>query len=161
MRPLAKSKKKHPGGKLLVENRRARFEYHILEEIEAGISLVGSEVKSIRESQVSLTEAFCQFNGDELFLLQAHVAEYPLAHRRNHEPLRPRKLLLHRKQLDRLARATKLDGVTIVPMSMYIKDRRIKIVIGVGKGKKMHDKRASMKERDQKREMQRALREKS
>lgn len=157
---MTKRKKKHAGDKLLVENRRARFEYHILEEIEAGIALVGSEVKSIREGKVSLTEAFCQFRGDELFLLQAHVAEYPLAHRRNHEPLRPRKLLLHRNQLDRLQRATKLDGVTIVPLSMYIKDRHIKIVIGVAKGKKMHDKRASMKERDQKREMQRALREK-
>lgn len=152
-------KKKHPGDQLLVENRRARFEYHILEELEAGVMLLGSEVKSIREGKCSLTEAFCQFQGDELYLMQAHVAEYPLAHRRNHEPLRPRKLLLHRRELDRLREQTKLDGVTIVPLSMYLKERRIKLQVGVAKGKKLHDKRASMKERDQKREMQRALRE--
>lgn len=152
-------KKKHPGDQLLAENRRARFEYHVLEEVEAGIMLLGSEVKSIREGKLSLNEAFCQFKGGELYLMQAHVAEYPLAHRRNHEPLRPRKLLLHRRELDRLEQSTKLDGVTIVPLAIYIKDRRIKLQIGLAKGKKLHDKRAATKERDQKREMQRALRE--
>lgn len=152
-------KKKHPGDRLLAENRRARFEYHVLEELEAGLALLGSEVKSIREGKVSLNEAYCAFKGDELYLMQAHVAEYPLAHRRNHDPLRPRKLLLHRRELDRLHDATKLEGVTIVPLSVYVKDRRIKLQIGLAKGKKVHDKRAAMKERDQKREMQRALRE--
>ncbi len=154
-------KKKHPGDQLLAENRRARFEYHILEEFEAGIALLGSEVKSIRDGQVSLTEAFCQFKGDELYLMQAHVAEYTLAHGRNHEPLRPRKLLLHRRELDQLHASTKMDGMTIVPLVLYLKDRRIKLQVGLAKGKKLHDKRASMKERDQKREMARALRERS
>jgi len=150
---------KGAGERPLAENRRARFQYLVLEELEAGLVLLGSEVKSIREAQVSLAEAYCQFRDHELYLMQAHVAEYPLAHRRNHEPLRPRKLLLARRELDRLEEATKLEGVTIVPLLLYLKDRRIKLRIGLAKGKKVHDKRASIKERDQKREMRRALRE--
>jgi SsrA-binding protein len=154
-----KKKKRQLGDQLLEENRKARHDYLILEELEAGVSLWGSEVKSIRDGRVSLKEAFCQFRGDELFLMQAHIAEFPQAHARNHTPLRARKLLLHRRQLDRLHDAVKTQGLTIVPLAMYLKDRRIKVLIGLARGKKTYDKRASIKEREQKREMQRALRE--
>lgn len=152
-----KKKKARPG--LLVENRKARHNYEILEEYEAGLSLMGSEVKSIRDGKASLAESFCAFVGDELYLVQAHIAEYTQAHARNHEPLRKRKLLMHRHQLDALKDKVRLQGVTLVPLAMYFKDRRIKLAIGVAKGKKLHDKRASIKERDQKREMDRARRE--
>lgn len=158
--PLAKGKKPAQlGDELIEDNRKARFEFEILEELEAGIMLQGSEVKSIRDHHVSLKEAFCQFRGTELFLLQAHIAEFPQAHARNHLPLRPRKLLLHRRQLDHLHDAVQQQGLTIVPLAMYIKDRRIKLLIGLARGKKVHDKRASIKDREQKREIQRALRE--
>jgi SsrA-binding protein len=159
---LAKKHKKAglaPPGSTLAQNRKALFEYHVLERFEAGISLLGSEVKSIREAKVSLVEAFAQFRSGELFLLGAHVAEYPMAHARNHDPVRPRKVLLHRRELDRLENAVRREGYTIVPLSLYLKDGRIKLELGLCKGKQVHDKRASIKARDQKREIDRALRE--
>ncbi len=118
--------------------------------------LLGGEVKAIRDGKMSLSEAFCQFENGELFLVQSHIGEYVQAHGRNHPPLRKRKLLLHRKELERLQDAVKLEGVTIVPLAVYLKDRRLKLAIGVAKGKKLHDKRQSIKARDQAREMQRA-----
>ncbi len=159
---MARGKKKRQlGDELIEDNRKARHEFEVLQELEAGIMLQGSEVKSIRDHRVSLREAFCQFRGDELFLLQAHVAEFTQAHARNHPPLRPRKLLLHRRELDRLKDAVKQQGLAIIPLAMYLKDRRIKVLIGLARGKKIHDKRAALKEREQKREMQRAMRERS
>ncbi len=158
-RLLAKKKKAKLGDELLEDNRKARFDFEIHEEFEAGIVLHGSEVKSIRDRRVSLKEAFCQFRDGELFLLQAHIAEFAQAHARNHPPLRARKLLLHRRELDRLHDAVQQQGLTIVPLALYLKDRRIKVLIGLARGKKVHDKRASIKEREQKREMQRAIRE--
>lgn len=158
--PLAHGKKKNQlGDELLEDNRKARYEFEILEELEAGIMLHGSEVKSIRDHKVSLKEAFCQFRGEELFLLQAHIAEFTQAHARNHPPLRARKLLLHRKQLDTLHASVQQQGLTIIPLALYLKDHRIKLLIGLARGKKIHDKRASIKEREQQREMQRAVRE--
>jgi SsrA-binding protein len=158
--PLAPGKKKlQLGDELIEDNRKARFEFEILEEFEAGIMLHGSEVKSIRDHKVSLKEAFCQFREDELYLLQAHIAEFTQAHARNHPPLRARKLLLHRKELDHLADAVAQQGLTIIPLAMYLKDRRVKLLIGLARGKKIHDKRAVIKEREQQREMQRAVRE--
>lgn len=154
-----KKKKRKLGDEVLEENRKATHDYLILEEFEAGLVLMGSEVKSIRDHKISLKEAFCQFRKGELFLMQAHIGEFPQAHARNHTPLRPRKLLLHRKQLDELYEAVKTQGLTIVPLAVYLKDRRIKLLIGLARGKKVHDKRASLKEREQKREMQRALRD--
>ncbi len=148
-----------PPGSSLAQNRRASFNYEILERFEAGIVLMGSEVKSIRDAKISLAESFAQFQDGELFLLGAHVGEYPMAHRRNHEPLRPRKLLLHRRQLDHLSEQVKQAGMTIVVMQLYLKDGRIKLEIALGRGKKVHDKRASIKDREQQREVQRALRE--
>jgi SsrA-binding protein len=159
---LAKTKKDAglaPPSDRLTQNRRALFNYHVIERFEAGISLLGSEVKSIREGKVSLTESFAQFRGNELYLMGAHVAEYPMAHQRNHEPVRPRKLLMHRRELDRLAEAVARQGYTLVPLALYLKEGRIKVELGLGKGKQVHDKRASIKEREQKREMDRAMRE--
>ena len=143
----------------LCVNRRATFDYHVLERVEAGIVLTGSEVKSIRDGRISLTEAYAQFERGELYLIGAHISEYVLAHRRNHEPMRRRKLLLHRRELDRLAEAVKLQGLTIIPLRVYLKDRRIKVEIGLCKGKQVHDKRAAERDREHKREMDRALRE--
>ncbi|MCA9637646.1 MAG: SsrA-binding protein SmpB [Myxococcales bacterium] len=146
-------------GQVFAANRRALHEYQVIERIEAGIELYGSEVKSIRDSKMSLTEAYCQFRGDELFLYQAHVAEYVLAHARNHVTIRPRKLLLHRRELDRLSEAVRMEGLTIIPLKVYAKGGLIKVEIALCRGKKVHDKRASIKERDQKREIDRAIRE--
>lgn len=152
-------KKKQPQTGLIVKNRRARFNYEILESIEAGMVLRGSEVKSIRDGKVSLGESYAEFRGGELFLVQAHIAEYVQAHARNHDPLRPRKLLLHRRQLERLHDAVNRDGMALVPLSIYTKEHHIKLELGLGRGKKTHDKRATIKEREQKREMDRAMRE--
>ncbi|NVB43075.1 SsrA-binding protein SmpB [Pseudenhygromyxa sp. WMMC2535] len=154
-----KKKKRQLGDELLEDNRKALHDFEIIEEHEAGIVLEGSEVKSIRDGRISLKEAFCQFRKDELYLLQAHISEFPQAHARNHPPLRARKLLLHRRQLDTLFDAVKQQGLAIIPLAVYLKDRRIKLLIGLGRGKKVHDKRAAIKEREQKREMQRAIRE--
>lgn len=144
---------------ILVQNRRALHEYEVIERYEAGISLLGSEVKSIRDGRCSLGEAYCQFQGDELFLYQAHVGEYTQAHDRNHVPLRPRKLLLHRRELDHLAEAVDQAGLTLIPLALVARDGRIKLDLALCRGKKTYDKRASIKEREQKREMERALRE--
>lgn len=148
-----------PPGSSLAQNRRATFEYEILERFEAGIVLHGSEVKSIRDGKMSLAESYAQFQGDELFLLGAHVAEFPQAHQRNHPPLRPRKLLMHRRQLDRLRADVQQAGMALVVLQVYLKDGRIKVELGLGRGKKIHDKRAAIKDREQQREVRRALRE--
>jgi SsrA-binding protein len=155
----AKAKGLAPSGSMLAQNRRATFDYEILERHEAGIVLAGSEVKSIRDGKASLAEAYAQFTRGELFLEGAHIAEYVQAHSRNHAAVQPRKLLLHRRELDKLEEAVRADGLTIVPLTLYLKDGRIKIEIGLARGKKVHDKRAAIKEREQTREMKRALRE--
>jgi SsrA-binding protein len=147
-------------GHVFVQNRRATFEYEVLERHEAGLMLMGSEVKSIRDSKVSLAEAFCQFaaNG-ELFLLQAHIGEYPLAHHRNHTPLRPRKLLMHRRELEHLAEQVAHAGLTLIPLDLHSRAGKIKLALALCRGKKTYDKRATIKEREQKREIDRAIRE--
>lgn len=154
-----KAKGLAPPGSTLANNRRATFNYEILERYEAGIVLHGSEVKSIRDGKISLAESYAQFQGHELFLMGAHVAEFPQAHRRNHEMVRARKLLLHRRQLDKLHEEVQQAGLTVIPLAVYLKDGRIKVELGLGRGKKVHDKRAAIKERDQQREARRAMRE--
>ncbi len=145
--------------KLLAKNRKAWFNYEVLEQLECGIALTGSEVKSLRDSRVSLGESFAGFEGNELFLQGAHIAEYPQAHMRNHDPVRKRKLLLKRRELDRLQRAVAQQGYTLVPLAITLKHGRIKVEIGLCKGKHVHDKRATIKAREQDREMNRAIRE--
>lgn len=141
---------------MLTKNRRATHEYEVLQRHEVGIALQGSEVKSIRAGRVSLTEAYAAFVQDELYLMAAHVSEYEEAHRRNHEPVRRRKLLMHRQELDKLAEAVHKQGLTLIPLSLYLKDGRVKVELALVRGKQTHDKRASIKEREQKREIARA-----
>ncbi len=146
------------GTKLIAANRRARRDYDLTESIEAGIMLVGSEVKSMREAQVQIADGFVRFDNGEAYLLGTHVAPYLHAQEHSgHDPDRPRKLLLHRKEIDRLKSLVDLERVSIVPLRLYFKDGRVKVELGVGKGRKLHDKRHAVAERDAKREVQRAL----
>ena len=144
--------------KVVATNRKARFEYFLLEHLEAGISLQGSEIKSIRAGQVSLAEAYVQVDGHEAWLMNAHVAPYEAANRFNHDPLRPRRLLLHRREIRELFNAVRQKGVTIVPVQMAIKNGRAKLEIAIAKGKKLYDKRHEIAKRDEEREAARSRR---
>ena len=148
-------------GKLIAENRRARFEYFIEDTIEAGLSLTGTEVKSLRNGRANIAESYASPEGREIVLINANIPEYAPANRFNHEPKRPRKLLLHRKQIDRLLGAVQREGRTLVPLRLYFNDRgRVKLELALATGKKAHDKRATEAERDWKREQGRLLRDK-
>ncbi len=141
--------------KVVATNRKAGFEYFLLERFEAGLSLQGSEIKSIRAGQVSLTEAYVRIETNEAWLVEAHIATYAQANRMNHITKRPRRLLLHKKEIRKLWDAVRLKGVTIVPTKIYIKDGRAKLEISIAKGKNLHDKRDTIAKRDQDREMRR------
>lgn len=143
------------GIKVVATNRKARFEYFLLEHYEAGISLQGSEIKSVRAGQVSLAEAYIQVDGKNAWLIEAHIAIYNPASRFNHDPKRPRRLLLHRKEIVEMWNEVRSKGVTIIPVQVYLKDGRAKLEIAVAKGKKLYDKRASIAERDMERETRR------
>jgi len=145
------------GEKVLASNRRARHEYFILETIEAGIALQGSEIKSIRAGQISLAEAYVRIDGKEAWLEDAHIAPYEQASIFNHEPRRPRKLLLHSSEIRKLWNTVRQKGVTIIPLSVYLKDGRAKVQIAVARGKKLYDKRAEIAKRDTEREIERHL----
>lgn len=148
-------------GKTVAVNRKARFEYFIEEEFEAGLVLTGSEVKSLRDSRVSIAEAYAAEMQGELWLLNATIQEYSGANRFNHEPRRPRKLLLHKKQMNKLIGRLKTKGVTLVPLTLYFNSRGIaKAKIGLAVGKKKHEKRDVIKERDWKREQSRLMKRK-
>ncbi|HET6519721.1 MAG TPA: SsrA-binding protein SmpB, partial [Geminicoccaceae bacterium] len=135
--------------------------YFIDERFEAGIVLSGTEVKSLRRGRASITEAYAGESGGELYLFNAHIPEYEAGNRFNHEPKRPRKLLLHKREMSRLFGATKREGMTVVPLSLYFNPRGLaKVELGLARGKKLHDKRASERDRDWQREKQRLLREK-
>ena len=137
------------GGELLIhDNREARFHYEILETLEAGVALTGSEVKSLRAKNVRLKDSFVSFVKDEAFLQNAHISPYKFGSYSNHAHERLRKLLLHRNEIDRLYGAVREKGLTCVPLKIYFKNGRVKILIGVAKGKKLHDKRESIKKRD-------------
>jgi SsrA-binding protein len=146
-------------GDTIAVNRRARFDYDIVDEIEAGLVLTGTEVKSLREGKASLAQAFATIRRGEAWLVQAHIPEYAFGNRANHDPTRQRKLLLHKHQIDAMSEFTQEQGRTIVPMRLYWKDGRAKILLGLARGKAQHDKRASIAERDANRQMQRALRD--
>jgi SsrA-binding protein len=151
-----------PGtGKVVAENRKARFSYEIGDKFEAGIALQGSEVKSLRTGKANIAESYASSDGGEMYLINAHIDEYKQAGRHNHEPRRPRKLLLHKKEIGRLIGAIQRDGVTVVPLRLYFNDRGVaKIELGIGKGKKLHDKRETEKKRDWNRQKARLLRDK-
>jgi len=147
-----------PKVKEITNNRKARFEFHLFDTFEAGLSLLGSEVKSLREGRVSLAEAFVVLRSNGAWLRQAHIAEYKWANINNHEPLRERQLLLHKHELVKIRKSVREKGMTIVPLRLYFKGSRIKIEIALAKGKKLHDKRAAIKERESKRDMARSRR---
>ncbi len=156
----AKTTRKLQGIKVVADNRRARFDYELLQNFEAGIELVGSEVKSLRVGHINLAEAYAAMKGDELFLFNSNVPEYREANRFNHEAKRPRKLLLHAKEISRLASGVLREGLTIVPIKMFFNPRgRVKVDIALARGKRMADKRETIKERDWNREKSRILRE--
>jgi SsrA-binding protein len=146
------------GVKVVARNRRARHDYHIEDVFEAGLVLTGTEVKSLRAGRASLSEAFGQVSGGELWLHGLHIPEYTQATWTNHEPRRTRKLLLHRKEIDRLASQVAERGFTIVPLSLYFSDGRAKVELGLGRGKRTYDKRHDLAQRDAAREVDRALR---
>ncbi len=141
--------------KVVATNRKASHEYFLLERFEAGIALQGSEIKSIRAGQISLAEAYVDIDGQEAWLRDAHIAPYEQASIYNHEPRRPRKLLLHRKEIHRLWDQVRQKGVTIVPLRIYLKEGRAKVEIAVAKGKKLYDKRETIAKRDMQREIER------
>lgn len=144
--------------KVVATNRKARHEYFILETYEAGLELKGSEIKSIRAGQISLAESYVRVESGQAWLVDAHVAPYIQANRFNHDPRRPRRLLLHTSEIRGLFEAVRQKGVTIVPLRVYLKEGKAKLEIGVAKGKKLYDKRHELAERDAKREMETALR---
>ena len=151
--------KKSGGDNTIAVNRRARFDYEIDETIEAGLVLQGTEVKSLRAGKASLTEAFATVRNNEAWLVQAHIPEYAFGNRANHDPTRQRKLLVHRRELDRMAKFIQEQGRTLVPMRLYWKDGKAKLLVGLGVGKARHDKRQDMAAKDASRQIQRALRE--
>jgi SsrA-binding protein len=154
---MAKKKRKAAPGDIAT-NRQASFRYNLLEKLEAGIVLQGSEVKSLRDGGVQLKDAYAEVRDGEVWLRNMHIAPYKPA-RENHEPDRPRKLLLHRREIDKLLGATSEKGLTIVPTRVYFSGPRAKVELALAKGKDMYDKRRSIKERDTRREIERAMSE--
>lgn len=143
---------------IISDNRKAKFDYEILETYEAGLSLVGSEVKSLRAKNVQLKDSYISFIGDEAFLQNAHIAPYTASSYNNHEPERRRKLLLHRQELEKIYGALREKGLSCVPLKIYFKDGRVKLEIALVRGKKAHDKRESIKKRDATRELKQQMR---
>lgn len=145
---------------VIAQNKKAGHDYHIEETFEAGIILQGTEIKSIRAGRIQIKDAFARILNGELFLINAHISTYEQGNRYNHDPLRTRKLLLHKKEITKLIGATKEKGYALVPLKVYIKNGFAKVLIGLGKGKKNFDKREDLKKKDAKREIERAFRDK-
>jgi len=150
-----------PSQKLIAENRRARFDYFLEETFEAGLSLTGSEVKSLRLGKANIAESYASADGRDITWVNAYIPEYGPSNRFNHEPRRPRRILLHRKQIDKLLGAVRRDGRTIVPTRLYFNDKGLaKLELALAKGKKIHDKRQTEADRDWSRDKARLMREK-
>src|SRR5688572_26397907 len=152
---MARSK----GVKPIADNRRARHEYHLLEKFEAGIALTGTEIKSLRDGQVTLQRAFAELREGEAYLVGAHISEYAQGNLQNHDPDRDRKLLLHRREIDSLLGKTRERGLTLVPTRMYFRDGRVKVEIALARGKEARDKRRDLAERDAQRQIERAMKD--
>ena len=148
---------KETGQKLIASNKKARHDYAILKTWEAGIVLAGTEVKSLRERRASLVDAFAQEHEGEIMLYGLHIAEYGFGSWTNHAPRRTRKLLLHRDEIEKIAAETREKGLTIIPLALYFKDGRVKVEIGVARGKRNYDKRQTLRERQDRREAERAM----
>ena len=147
-------------GRVAADNRKARYNYEIIETYEAGIMLTGTEVKSLRSGQAMIAEAYANHEDGELWLINAHIPEYLEGNRFNHQPRRRRKLLLHRKEIEKLSAAVQRGGMTLIPLKLYFNEKGLaKVLIGLGRGKKLHDKRETEKKRDWGREKSRLMRE--
>ena len=151
--------REHDNERLIAQNRRARHEYEVLETLECGIVLVGSEVKSLRTGALSLEEAYARLRNDELWLLGCDIPEYVQANRQNHIPKRPRKLLIHRREIKKFAARATERGLTLIPLKMYFTEGRAKLLLGLCKGRKLHDKREVLKQKSANRDIQRAMRQ--
>lgn len=148
----------HPKANINIKNKKATFEYELIEKFIAGMQLVGTEIKSIRNGKVSMNDAYCQFHGGELYAKNVHISEYELGTCNNHPAKRDRKLLLTKRELQKLERKLKESGLTIVPTRLFLNDRGLaKLEIALARGKKMHDKRETLKQKDSKREMDRIM----
>jgi SsrA-binding protein len=146
------------GNKIIAQNRRARYDYHIDDTYEAGLVLTGTEVKSLRDGKATIVDGYAQVRDGEMWLMGVHIPEYIRGTWTNHEPRRPRKLLLHKQEISRLIGKTQERGTTLVPLSLYFKDGRAKVEIALARGKRAHDKRHDIAAREAAREMDRALR---
>jgi SsrA-binding protein len=147
--------------RVVADNRKARFNYEIVDTLEAGIALTGTEVKSLRQGKSNIGDAYAGPSGEEMFLFNAYIPEYLQANRFNHETRRPRRLLLHKRQIDKLIGATQREGFTVIPLKIYFNERgRAKVELGLGRGKKLHDKRETEKRRSWDRERARLMRDK-
>ncbi len=152
---------KQLGIKKIADNRKAFHEYFVLERFEAGIELAGTEVKSIRAGQVNLKDCFCTVKDGELFVRGMHISPYEHGNIFNRDPVRPRRLLMHKREIFKLQARVQQDGVALIPLSLYFKDSRVKVELGLCKGKKLHDKREATAERDTRREMDRVMKERN
>jgi len=153
-------RKADPNNKIAAENRKARFNYEVLDTVEAGLMLTGTEVKSLREGHANIQESYASVEGGEVWLINSYLPEYLQGNRFNHEPRRRRKLLLNKREMARLAQSIDREGMTLVPLKIYFNDRgRAKLLLAVARGKKLHDKRQTEKERDWSREKGRLLKE--
>ena len=148
-----------PHIKIVCQNKKARHDYHIIEVIEAGMVLLGTEVKSLREGRANLKDSYARIRDGELYLVQAHISPYSHASHDNHDPERVRKLLVHKRELKRLTGKTQEKGLTLVPLKIYFKDGKAKIELALASGKKSYDKRETLKRQTQKREMERAIKD--
>ena len=154
-----KKEKEEEGVKLICRNRKASHEYLIFEKLECGLVLTGTEVKSLREGQASLEEAYAKLDAGEVWLIGSDIPEYSMAHRMNHKPKRPRKLLMHRREVAKFAGKASERGFTLVPLRLYFRRGKAKVELAVARGKQLHDKRQALKSADAQREIRRALRE--
>ena len=159
-KPAKKTEKSAKSGEQIVaQNRAASYNYHILEKHEAGLVLHGTEVKALREGKANIRDAYVEFKPKAAWLVNAHIAQYLPGGPWNHEPLGARKLLLHRSEIHKLSGRTESKGLTVIPLRLYIRDGRAKLELGIGRGKKVHDKRRAIAERDRRRELERETKE--
>lgn len=147
------------GIKILTDNRRARHQYHLSDNLETGMVLTGSEVKSARAGKMQLSDAYGKLRGRELWLVNAHISPYGPANRENHDPIRPRKLLAHRREIDKLIAKTREKGLTLIPTKIYLKKGRVKCELCLAKGKQLHDKRETERKKESEKEARAAIRE--
>jgi SsrA-binding protein len=153
-----KNTEEEGGKKIICRNKRARFDYEIIESMEAGMSLKGTEVKSLRDGKANLKDSYARIKENEVYLIDSHISPYSHGNIQNHDPLRDRKLLLHRKEIRRLIGKVREKGLTMVPLSLYFKNGKVKVDLALVKGKRLYDKKEAIKRRDEKRDLEREMR---